>query len=215
MTGTDRSTSLQARQIAERYLRDFDRLLTGVDVEAIARIVGFLRTARDDGGTIYIAGNGGSAATASHWANDLGKATKCAGRGPIRVMCLSDNTPWLTALANDEGYERVFAGQLENFAVPGDVLAVLSASGNSRNLVEAVELANERRLVTVAFLGFDGGALKEVVSEYLWLPTDEGAYGLVESAHAVLCDIVTTCLMEDTDATRAVAGARGDRRESR
>lgn len=214
MTGTDRSTSLQARQIAERYLRDFGQLLTGVDVEAIARIVGFMRAARDDGGTIYIAGNGGSAATASHWANDLGKATKCAGRGSIRVMCLSDNTPWLTALANDEGYDRVFAGQLENFAGPGDVLAVLSASGNSRNLVEAVQLASERGLVTVALLGFDGGILKELVSEYLWLPTDEGAYGLVESGHSVLCDIVTTCLMEDTDAERAVAGAREDRRES-
>jgi D-sedoheptulose 7-phosphate isomerase len=212
MTSMDLSTSLQAREIAERYLRDFGRLLAGVDVDAVARIVSFLRAARDDGGTIYIAGNGGSAATASHWANDLGKATKCAGRDSIRVMCLSDNTPWLTALANDEGWERVFAGQLENFAGPGDVLIVISASGNSRNLVEAVELANDRRLVTIAFLGFDGGVLKDRVSEYLWLPTDTGAYGLVESGHAVLCDIVTTCLMEDTEAATAVAGATEERR---
>jgi len=197
MTGTDRSTSLRADKIAARYLRDFGRLLERVDVDALARVAGFLRAARDDGGTIYIAGNGGSAATSSHWANDLGKATKDAGRGSIRVMCLSDNTPWLTALANDEGYEHVFAGQLENFAGPGDVLVVLSASGNSPNLVRAVELANERGLVTIGLLGFDGGALKELVGECLWLPTEEGAYGLVESGHAVLCDIVTTCLVED------------------
>jgi D-sedoheptulose 7-phosphate isomerase len=213
MTGTD--PSLQAREIAERYLRDFRRLLAGIDVDAVARIVGYLRAARDDGGTIYTAGNGGSAATASHWANDLGKATKSAGRGSIRVMCLSDNTPWLTALANDEGWERVFAGQLENFAGSGDVLIVLSASGNSRNLVEAVELANARKLTTIALLGFDGGVLKDRVSEYLWLPTDKGAYGLVESGHAVLCDILTTCLMEDTEAATAVAGALEDRRGAR
>jgi D-sedoheptulose 7-phosphate isomerase len=212
MTGTDRPTAWQAREIAERYLRDLERLLTDVDVDAVARIARFLCAARDDGGTIYIAGNGGSAATASHWANDLGKATKCAGRGSIRVMCLSDNLPWLTALANDEGYERVFAGQLENFAGPGDVLIVLSASGNSRNLVEAVDLANHRGLVTIALLGFDGGILKERVSDYVWLPTDRGAYGLVESGHAVLCDIVTTCLMEDTDAAFARAPLARQRR---
>jgi D-sedoheptulose 7-phosphate isomerase len=206
MRGTDDSTSFQAGKIAARYLRDFSRLLAGVNVDAIARIVGLLRVARDGGGTVYLAGNGGSAATASHWANDLGKATKCSGRGSIRVMCLSDNTPWLTALANDEGYERVFAGQLENFAGPGDVLIVISASGNSPNLVQAVDLANERRVATIALVGFDGGVLKERVTQYLWLPTDRGAYGLVESGHAVLCDIVTTCLMEDTDA--ATAGAR-------
>jgi D-sedoheptulose 7-phosphate isomerase len=206
MRGTDDSTSFQAGKIAARYLRDFSRLLAGVNVDAIARIVGLLRVARDGGGTVYLAGNGGSAATASHWANDLGKATKCSGRGSIRVMCLSDNTPWLTALANDEGYERVFAGQLENFAGPGDVLIVISASGNSPNLVQAVDLANERRVATIALVGFDGGVLKERVTQYLWLPTDRGAYGLVESGHAVLCDIVTTCLIEDTDA--ATAGAR-------
>ena len=205
MRGTDDSTSFQAGKIAARYLRDFSRLLAGVNVDAIARIVGLLRVARDGGGTVYLAGNGGSAATASHWANDLGKATKCSGRGSIRVMCLSDNTPWLTALANDEGYERVFAGQLENFAGPGDVLIVISASGNSPNLVQAVDLANERRLATIALLGFDGGVLKERVTQYLWLPTDRGAYGLVESGHAVLCDIVTTCLIEDTDAATARA----------
>jgi D-sedoheptulose 7-phosphate isomerase len=200
MMGMDRFDPLQVRELAARYLRDLARLMAVVDLDAIARIVGLLRAARDEGGTIYIAGNGGSAATASHWANDLGKATKCAGRSCIRVMCLSDNTPWLTALANDEGYERVFAGQLDNFAGPGDALIVLSASGNSPNLVQAVELANERGLTTIALLGFDGGLLKDHVREYLWLPTEKGAYGLVESGHSVLCDIVTTCLMEDTDA---------------
>jgi D-sedoheptulose 7-phosphate isomerase len=204
MTARENSGSFNAREIASRYLRDFSRLMAQVDVDAVARIVTLLRVARDEDATVYIAGNGGSAATASHWANDLGKSTKCAGRGWIRVMCLSDNTPWLTALANDEGYERVFAGQLENFACPQDVLIVISASGNSPNLVQAVDLANERGMLTIALLGFDGGVLKPRAREYLWLPTEPGAYGLVESGHSVLCDVVTTCLMEDRAVPEAV-----------
>jgi D-sedoheptulose 7-phosphate isomerase len=211
MTGVDGASSFEARDIALRYLREFSQLMMRVDLEAVVRIVTLLRAARDEDATIYIAGNGGSAATASHWANDLGKATKCAGRGWIRVMCLSDNTPWLTALANDEGYDRVFAGQLENFACPGDVFIVISASGNSPNLVQAVDLANERGMVTIALLGFDGGILKDRVRERLWLATEQGAYGLVESGHSVLCDVVTTCLMEDREPASAVGAAgRGD-----
>jgi D-sedoheptulose 7-phosphate isomerase len=210
MTEIERAAPFNARVIAERYLRRFRQLVTQVDVDAVARIVGMLQAARDDEATVYIAGNGGSAATASHWANDLGKATKCSGRGWIRVMCLSDNTPWLTALANDEGYERVFAGQLENFACPGDVLIVISASGNSPNLVQAVDLANDRGMRTVALLGFDGGVLKDRVREHLWLETEPGAYGLVESGHSMLCDMVTTCLMEDRAFAAGVGGTAED-----
>jgi D-sedoheptulose 7-phosphate isomerase len=187
----------EAKLIAADYLRELDRLLDQVDLEALARVVDRLRAVRDRGGTIYLAGNGGSAATAAHWANDLGKATRVSGRALMRVMSMTDNVPWLTALANDEGYERVFAGQLENFARPDDALVVLSASGNSPNLLEAVELASERGVVTIALVGFDGGALKERVDEHLWLRSEQGAYGIVETGHAVLCDILTTCLMKD------------------
>jgi D-sedoheptulose 7-phosphate isomerase len=193
----DGGTPLEAKLVAADYLRDFQALLRQVDLDAVERVVERLRATRDADGTVYVAGNGGSAATASHWANDLGKATKASGRTFMRVMCLSDNVSWLTALANDEGYERVFSGQLENFAGPGDVLVALSASGNSPNLVQAVKLAQRRGVGTVALLGFDGGVLKDLVDERLWLPTDKGEYGLVESGHSVLCDILTTCLMKD------------------
>ena len=189
--------TLQSKQIAADYLRDFASLLEKVDLEAVERVVERLRTARDQGATVYVAGNGGSAATASHWANDLGKATRVSGRALMRVMSLTDSTPWFTALANDEGYDRVFAGQLENFARPEDVLVVISASGNSSNLVRAVECAAARGVTTVGVLGFDGGALKPLVDDCLWLPTEKGAYGPVESGHTVLCDILTTCLIED------------------
>jgi D-sedoheptulose 7-phosphate isomerase len=185
---------LRTKEIASHYLQAFQELLHQVDINAIERIVERLRAARDSGAMIYVAGNGGSAATASHWVNDLGKATKISGRAPMRVMSLSDNVSWLTALANDEGYERVFSGQLENFARPGDVLVVISASGNSPNLLRAVELAKDCGLLTIGFLGFDGGALKNMVDEYLWLPTAKGEYGLVEGTHAMLCHILTICL---------------------
>jgi D-sedoheptulose 7-phosphate isomerase len=200
----------QVKQIIIGYLQAFEMLLRYVDLDAIERIVQRLRTARDSGAMIYVAGNGGSAATASHWVNDLGKATKCSGHLPLRVISLSDNVSWLTALANDEGYDRVFAGQLENFARPGDVLVVISASGNSANLVQAVELARTRGVTTIGFLGFDGGLLKEKVDECLWLPTEQGAYGLVESGHALLCHILTMCLAQDYPVTAGM-DERGER----
>jgi D-sedoheptulose 7-phosphate isomerase len=202
----DRGTPFEARPIAVEYLRQLEELLRAVDLGAVERVVDHLRRVRDAAGAVYVAGNGGSAATATHWANDLGKATKASGRAFMRVMCLSDNVSWLTALANDEGYDRAFSGQLENFACPGDVLFVISASGNSPNLIEAVELARERDVVSVALLGFDGGALKQLVDEYLWLPTEPGQYGVVESGHSVLCDILTTCLMKDLAVPSAVPG---------
>ena len=188
---------MEAKQIAADYLKEFHTLLERLDLAAVARVVDHLRRTRDADGTVYLAGNGGSASTASHWANDLGKATKASGRAFMRVMCMSDNVSWLTALANDEGYERVFSGQLENFAGEGDMLVVISASGNSPNLLAAVDLAQQRGVVTVALLGFDGGALKDRVDEYLWLRTEIGQYGLVESGHSVVCDVLTTCLMKD------------------
>jgi D-sedoheptulose 7-phosphate isomerase len=184
----------QIREITDDYLQSFIRLLRQIDVQAVERVVRRLEHGRDTGGMIYIAGNGGSAATASHWVNDLGKATKVSGQAPFRVMSLSDNISWLTALANDEGYERVFSGQLENFAKPGDILVVVSASGNSPNLVRAVELARSRNLTTIGVLGFDGGVLRDLVDECLLFSTPKGAYGLVESAHGLLFHVLTDCL---------------------
>src|SRR5688572_2827723 len=166
----------QTKQITMDYVQAFEGLLHQIDAEVIGRIVQYLRRAADHGSTIYVAGNGGSAATASHWVNDLGKATKVGGLTPMRVMSLSDNVSWLTALANDEGYDRVFAGQLENFARSRDVLVVISASGNSPNLVRAVEFARSHGVVTIGLLGFDGGILKSMVNETLLLPTHKGAY---------------------------------------
>lgn len=196
------STPHDWQVVSRHYLEGFTRLLEHVDLAAVERAVDLLRDARDRGSTVYIAGNGGSAATATHMVNDLGKATKRSGRRPMRVLCLSDNVSWLTALANDEGYERAFSGQMENFATAGDVLFVISASGKSPNLLDAVKLARHRGMHTLALLGFDGGELKNMVDEHVLIETELGAYGPVESAHSVVCDMVTTCLIGDVDADR-------------
>jgi D-sedoheptulose 7-phosphate isomerase len=188
------------RSVVTGYVASLTDYIGRLDVDALLRIVERLRTARDGGAQVFIAGNGGSAATATHWVNDLGKATQKSGRTRFRVIGLADNISWFSALANDEGYERVFAGQLENLARPGDVLAVISASGNSPNLVRAVEHARAAGMTSIAFLGFDGGRLLDLVDEAFWVRTPPGEYGLVESMHSVACDIVTTCLIADRPA---------------
>lgn len=193
----DHTIGVRPSEVTSRYLAQLEQLLATIDTDAISAVVGRLAAARDAHRTVFVAGNGGSAATASHVANDFGKATRRSGRAPIRVICLSDNTPWFSALANDEGYERVFAGQLENFAEPGDVLIVISASGNSPNLLRAVEFAATHGVTSVALLGFDGGQLLTMVDHALLVRSPVGLYGPVESAHAVVADILTTCLIED------------------
>ncbi len=197
-------TSLTAFSgIIPTHLSNVRNLRNRIPMFQLERIVEVLRKARDEGAFIYIAGNGGSSATASHWVNDLGKATKRSGRRPMRVVCLSDNTSWLSALANDEGYDKVFSGQLENFAKPGDVLICISASGNSPNLLRAVDVAEERGLTTIGVLGFDGGALKSRVDVMLCVSTDKGAYEVVEDIHSVICHAITKCLIADRAGTCA------------
>jgi D-sedoheptulose 7-phosphate isomerase len=187
-------TEIDAHTSIDRYIEFVVDLLHGLDHEAVVRVCGHLQRARDAGATVYLAGNGGSAATAAHWVNDLGKAARSTGMRHIRAVSLADHLSWLTALGNDEGFDRVFAGQLENYVQPGDLLVVFSASGQSPNLIEAVRTAKARGAVTIALLGFDGGALKGLVDEYIWLPTPRGAYGPVEDAHMVVCHILTGCL---------------------
>lgn len=190
----DATRTTAAQQVMEGHVQALGRLLEQVDPAMLERVVELLSRVRDSGGAIYIAGNGGSAATATHLANDLCKATRDPNRPPMRATSLSDNVSWFTALANDEGYDHAFSGQLENLARPGDLLIVISASGNSPNLVNAVHAARERGAATCALLGFDGGQLLSLVDEVLWLPTPHGEYALVEDAHSALGHILTLCL---------------------
>lgn len=138
-------------------------------------------------------GNGGSAATATHFACDLGKGTK-TGQHKFKTQALADNLATFTAYANDEGYEYVFSKQLENVLQKGDIVVALSASGNSQNLINAIVYAKTRGALTISLLGFDGGKLKDISDVALVVHTNKGEYGPVEDVHLVLDHLITSFL---------------------
>lgn len=155
-----------------------------------------LHRAWADERTVFLIGNGGSAANASHFAQDLNRGTlpaRGAGRR-FRAVSLTDNVAFITALANDEGYERVFVEQLATLSRPGDVLLALSGSGNSANVLRAVEYANERGLTTVGVTGSDGGRLGALVKVAVKIPSHD--IGLVEAAHAVAFHLAVSLLRQ-------------------
>ncbi len=144
--------------------------------------------------TIFFIGNGGSAATASHFANDLAYGTNDYDQ-PFRAISLTDNVPVLTALGNDFGYEDIFLRQLQVLAKKGDVLVGISASGNSANLVKAFDYALSVDIKTVAITAFDGGKIKALADEGIHVPTEPQEYGPAEDAHMVLDHLVSAYLM--------------------
>lgn len=180
--------------VARAYLDRTATLLSAVDVRQIARVVQLLREARRREATIYIIGNGGSAATASHFATDLNKLSDHDGSPRVRALSLTDNVAFMTALSNDHAYEEVFAGQLDRLIRADDVLIAISASGNSPSVLRAVELARTRRATTIAFVGFDGGVLLGAADIAVHVVSERGLYGPVEDAHVALQHVVTQCL---------------------
>lgn len=134
---------------------------------------------------VFIIGNGGSGANASHLCEDLGKSTvrDFENQRRLKVLSLTDNTPYILAWANDTCYDRVFVEQLKNFGGPGDLLIAISGSGNSPNILRAVEWAKANGIETFAVTGFDGGKLKQLADKSLHVRTDD--MGMVESLHLV------------------------------
>lgn len=189
------SESQSGADYGRRYAAYLSELLRSLDVEAIEKMMDIFQKARADGKTIFFAGNGGSAATCSHFAEDLAYGTWREGTKPFRVLGLADNAAYITALGNDEGYENVFVGQLRNLFEKGDVLVAISASGNSPNVVKAVEYANNMGGTTIGMVGFDGGKLKGICHHCCHVKTAKGAYGPVEDIHLVLDHITSTYLM--------------------
>ena len=150
--------------------------------------------ARKRKATIFFIGNGGSAATASHFANDISIGTNDYDK-PFKAISLTDNVPILTALGNDFGFDEIFVRQLRVLGQPGDVVVGISASGNSANLLKAFEYAKKINIKTVAITGFDGGKLKTMADEGIHVPTGTKEYGPAEDAHMILNHLVGAYLM--------------------
>ncbi|HAL61609.1 MAG TPA: phosphoheptose isomerase [Chloroflexi bacterium] len=177
---------------AEAYLRDVSEVLLQLPHDRITDVIAVLEQARAEGRRIFVFGNGGSAATASHFACDLGKGTVQESQPRFKVMALNDNIPLLTAYANDFGYETVFAEPLASLSEPGDVAIGISASGNSANVLRAMDVARERELVTVGLTGFQGGRLKDKVDICIIVPSD--SMQQIEDAHLVILHAIFLAL---------------------
>lgn len=191
--------------LVESYIRDVQETLRAIPREALWNVIQVLHDARLRGQQVFVMGNGGSAATASHFACDLGKGAQVNGCPAFRVIPLTDNMAMFSAYANDEGYESVFVRQLEGLMNPGDVVIGISGSGNSRNVLHAIELARDRGAKTVGFVGFDGGKLLPMVD--YGVHVGQNCMEQVEDVHVVLAHLVATVLRslaeDDVGARRA------------
>jgi D-sedoheptulose 7-phosphate isomerase len=168
------------------YVAATATLLDQVDPGEVQALVDAIVDAYRQDQFVFIVGNGGSAASASHLCEDLGKGTltDLQGQRRLRVVSLTDNAPYILAWANDEGYERIFVEQLRNLAQPGALLIAISGSGNSPNVLRAVEYANEHGMRTFGVCGYDGGVLRSIVQQLLHVRS--GDMGMVEAVHGVV-----------------------------
>lgn len=189
---------MNLKNFIENYLNTLKTVSQKIDIGSIIKIIKALERKLKQAKTIFVAGNGGSAATASHLVCDLNKTV--LGKNPkpnqkrFKIICLSDNTPTLTMIGNDLSYDLIFSEQLKNFGQKDDLLLVISVSGNSKNIIEAIKTAKSLRVETVAFLGFDGGKAKNLVDNYVLIPSFD--YGLVEDYHLILNHLITAYLKE-------------------
>src|SRR5215207_8522054 len=169
-----------------------------------------IRDVRDRDAQVFVVGNGGSAATASHFAVDLGKGASLDAERRFRVLSLTDNVPWITALGNDLSYEDVFVEQLKNFARPGDLLLAISGSGNSENVLRAVRYANSIGCRTIGLAGFAGGKLREQAQECLVVNSDH--MGRIEDGHFIVQHLIVYYFMSLLHAEASVVPAAAARR---
>ncbi|MEW6141162.1 MAG: SIS domain-containing protein [Thermodesulfobacteriota bacterium] len=187
-------SSQDAEEYARLYIEHLISVLRRVDCASVAQVIQVFLEARAEGNTIFFLGNGGSAATACHFANDMGFGASPEGNRPFRALSLTSNTAFITCLANDTGYENIFSWQLRNLMRPGDVVVGISASGNSPNAVRALEYARAHGGIPVAIVGFNGGAMKQIAAHSIHVETAEGEYGPVEDVHMMLDHLISSYL---------------------
>ncbi len=165
-----------------------------LDLNSVAKLARAVVEAQEHGRNIFVIGNGGSAATASHWATDLSKTAAVTGRPLLKCLSLTDNVSLITAIGNDLSFDDIFSRQLENLLEPQDIVILISGSGNSPNLIKAAKFARLRQAQTVALLGFDGGKLKGLADICVHIKSDQ--YGVIEDLHLSVGHILTFYLKQ-------------------
>jgi len=183
-------------KLINTYLAETIEIIRKMPVAEIDAVVQILNRARENGNTIFLVGNGGSGATASHFANDIIKNTMQDGKPPVKCVPLTDNMPIIMAIANDWDYNRIFVEQLKPLAQPGDVLIGFSGSGNSPNVLKAMAWAKENGVTVVALGGRDGGKMKALADVSVIVPTDSMAQ--IEDGHLIITHMLYLSMMGDT-----------------
>ena len=179
----------------QNYISILQRTMEQLPLQLITDVIDVLQHARMQGNQVLIMGNGGSASTASHFVCDLAKNTRHEGLPHFRAIGLTDNMALFSAYANDEGYENVFSQQLANLIKPGDVVIGISASGNSKNVINAIEEAQKYNVTTIGFTGFDGGRLGEIVNINIHVQSNIIEH--VEDIHLMLEHIIIKVIKEE------------------
>lgn len=176
------------------YLERLKTLLDSIPVDDVAMLINIIEEAYARDATIFVFGNGGSWSTASHWVCDFVKGASVPGKRRVRVIAPGDNIPMLTAYANDVNYTTVFAEPIRSYAKPGDVVILITASGNSPNILEAAVAAKDMKTTVIGLIGFGGGKLAALTDHNIIVDSRE--YGPVEDLHLVLNHIISTYLKE-------------------
>jgi D-sedoheptulose 7-phosphate isomerase len=184
------------------YVDNLHGTLDQIPFSSIQQMVDILLDARLNDRQVFVMGNGGSATTASHFVADLAKNTRVSGLAHFRVIGLADNMASITAYANDEGYDRVFSQQLAGLVRPGDVVIGISTSGNSPNVVQAIELANAENATTIGLTGFNGGVLGSLVKLHIHVPSNR--IEQVEDIHLMIEHMVISAIKDATSSTSFV-----------
>jgi D-sedoheptulose 7-phosphate isomerase len=180
-----------AIRIFDHYINRINLAFSEMPQGSVDEALSLLSETIDSNNRIWVAGNGGSAATASHFATDLSRCNNSSGE-PVKGISLCDNSGLITAIGNDFGFDQIFSCQLSNAAAKGDLLIVISASGNSKNLLLAMGWAKNNGVKTLALTGFDGGKAKMLADTSLHVPTSDGDYGVAEDAHSMLCHFLSS-----------------------
>ena len=180
---------MESTEAINTYFTELQQMLRDISRTHLQHVLSLLEDAYHNGHRIFIMGNGGSAATASHFALDLAKNTITPGAPRLKAISLTDHVPLITAWSNDTAYEHIFEEQLANMIEPGDVVIGISTSGNSPNVINAIRLAKQTRVATIGLLGAHGGLIKNLVDAYILAPGQN--IEQEEDAHMILAHVIT------------------------